>query len=105
MASAFTSTNAGNEIKLFTRNSKEYTNRYGYGEAMKPVILQAVVPDSYAHIHLRFRLCRAAFAWSERNRGCVCASAAFLDGEIVTWNRKTESFEAFGGNRTVALRS
>ncbi len=37
----------GKEIKLFTRNSKEYTHRYGYGDAMKPIILQAVIPDSY----------------------------------------------------------
>jgi DNA ligase-4 len=33
----------------------------------------------------------------------MLGSSCILDGEIVTWNRETKTYEPFGTNRTVAL--
>jgi len=64
----------GSEIRLFSRNSLDLTDRFGYGKVLLPIALRCIKCDS-----------------------CI------LDGELVSWNSETESFEPFGTNRSIAL--
>lgn len=63
----------GGEVKLFTRKSIDYTNRYGYGSTFTPVVMQALPKD------------------------CI------VDGEMVTFDTATGQYLKFGSNRTIAL--
>jgi DNA ligase-4 len=65
----------GNELKFFTRNSKDFTNQHGYRDVMGPHIIANVKADT-----------------------CI------LDGELVTWDPVAQSYGQFGSNRTVSLR-
>jgi len=64
----------GDQIKLFTRKSVEYTNRYSYGVSFAPVVALALP----AH-------------------DCI------VDGEMLTYDTATGQFLKFGSNRTIAL--
>jgi DNA ligase-4 len=64
----------GDQVKLFTRKSIEYTHRYSYGTTFAPVVKLALP-----------------------NHDCI------IDGEMLTYDSATGQFLKFGSNRTIAL--
>lgn len=61
-----------NRTLFLTRNCNDYTSNYG--PVMSPIVINNIHDD---------------------------VESCILDGEMVAWDRKTDTFEGFGANRTI----